>query len=312
MRFHHPHLDAAENAFLERSLEHLKAKTYEKRYPEFKARRLVPVSHETPSGAETISYEEYDGVGVAQLLASYADDIPRSDVKAKKQVSGIRGIASSYGYSLQEVRAAIMSGRPLAAQKASRTARAVEQTQDEVAAVGGLGLVGLLTIPNALLYALPNGAGGSASWLTAAAPNTPKTASEILKDMHAVAQFVVTSTNGVEQPDTMVLPEEHYGLISVTRLDPSMEVTILSHFLATNPYIKAIERWHRCKGAGAGGSNRMVVYKRDPDYLTLEIPQEFEQLAPEQRGVETVVICHARTGGVVCPLPMSVCYADGI
>jgi hypothetical protein len=308
MRFQNPHLDAAENAFLERKLEYVKAKTYEKRYPEFKARRFIPVSHEVPSGAESISYEEYDGVGVAKLLASYADDLPRADVFAKKVVSPIKGIGSAYGYNLQEIRAAMMANRPRAAQKASRAARAVEQVQDSVAARGGFGLVGLLTIPNALAYTVPNGAGGVATWIAGAG----KTAAEILKDMHGIAQYIVNQTNEVERPDTMLLPAEHYGHIAVTRIDNTSETTILQHFLKTNPYITSVDSWGQCKGAGAALKDRMVVYKRDPDYLTLEIPQEFEQLTPEQRGLETLVACHARTGGVICPIPMSIAYGDGI
>lgn len=308
MRFQNPHLDAAENAFLERSLEFVKAKTYEKRYPEFKARRFIPVSHEVPSGAETIAYDEYDGVGVAKLLASYADDLPRSDVFAKRVVSPIKGIGSSYGYNLQEIRNGIMSGRPLQPRKASRAARAVEQVQDSVAAKGGFGLVGLLTIPNALMYVIPNGAGGVATWIAGAG----KTPAEILKDLHGIAQYIVNQTNEVERPDTLLLPPEHFGHIAVTRIDNTSETTILQHFLKTNPYITAVDSWGQCKGAGAGGTNRMVAYRRDPDYLTLEIPQEFEQLTPEQRGMETLVACHARTGGVICPIPMSVAFGDGI
>lgn len=315
MRFVNPHLDAAENAFLERQLEFLKARVYERRYPEFKARRLIPVSHEVPSGAESIAYEEYDGVGVARLLASYADDLPRADAKATKVVSPIKGIGSSYGFNLQEIRAAAMAGKPLQQQKASRAARAVEQVQDSVAAVGGFGLVGLLSVPNANVYTIPNGATATAApnWIRAAGGNPGgKTPTEILADMNGIAQYVVNQTGGVERPDTMVMPEEQFGHISVTRIDATLETTILQHFLKTNPYIKFVEGWSRCKAAGAAGADRLCVYRRDPDFITLEIPQEFEQLAPEQRGLETIVACHARTGGVLCPYPMSIAYGDGI
>ena len=307
MKFVNPHLDAAENAFLERQLEFLKSKVYERRYAEFKARRLLPVSHDVPAGAETIAYEEYDGVGMAKLLASYAEDLPRADAKAVKQVSPIKGIGSSYGYNLQEIRAAAMANRPLQQQKASRAARSIEQIQDQIAALGGYGLVGLLTIPNANSYTIPNGANpAQTTW------KGGKTPDEILHDMHGIAQYVVDQTMGVEQPDTMVMPIEQFGYISATRLGANVETTILQHFLKVNPYIKNVEGWTRCKAAGNAGKDRLCVYRRDPDFLTLEIPQEFEQLAPEQRGLETIIACHARTGGVICPYPMSCAYGDGV
>lgn len=311
--FRNPHLDAAENAFLERQLEYVKAKVYERRYPEFKARRLIPVSHEVPSGAESIAYEEYDGVGMARLLASYADDLPRADAKATKVVSPVKGIGAAYGFSLQEIRAAAMAGKPLQQQKASRAARAIEQKQDEIAALGGYGLKGLLCITNALEYTLPNGATSTAAtnWIKSDSAGG-KTPAEILADMHGLAQYVVNQTKGVERPDTMIMPEEQFGYISVTRIDPTLETTILQHFLKVSPYIKSVEGWGMCKGAGSAQADRMCVYRRDPDYVVWEIPQEFEQLAPEQRGLETIIACHARTGGVLCPIPLSVAYADGV
>ena len=64
--------------------------------------------------------------------------------------------------------------------------------------------------------------------------------------------------------------------------------------------------------SGAGGLDRMAVYRRDPDALTLEIPQDFEMLEEQARGLEYVTPCHSRIGGVIVYYPLSIAFADGI
>ena len=88
--------------------------------------------------------------------------------------------------------------------------------------------------------------------------------------------------------------------------------SILKLFLENNEYIKNVFSVPRMKGAGAGGLDRMAVYRRDPDALTLEIPQDFEMLEEQARGLEYVTPCHSRIGGVIVYYPLSIAFADGI
>jgi hypothetical protein len=76
--------------------------------------------------------------------------------------------------------------------------------------------------------------------------------------------------------------------------------------------VKTVIPWYRCKGAGEGGTNRMVAYKRNPDKLTLEIPMEFTQQPPQLRNLAVDIPCEGEIGGVICPFPLSVTYGDGI
>ena len=116
--------DADESIFFERELEALKSRTYDLKYPELKARSLIPVSFEAGPGAESISYEQYSQVGMAKLIANYADDLPRADVEAKKFNSPVKSLGASYGWNVQEVRAAAMAGKPLTSRKAAAAKRA--------------------------------------------------------------------------------------------------------------------------------------------------------------------------------------------
>lgn len=300
-------LDAAENVFFERQLEQVRAQTYDVKYAQLKARMLIPVDNSVDPGAETVKYEQFDMVGQAKIINSYADDLPRADVKAKEFRQPIKGIGSAYGFSVQEIRAAKFAGKPLEQRKANAARRAVEQKIDAIGATGDSdnGLLGLFNQPNALVYTVPNGGSGFATF-------AKKTPDEILADLNGVTNLIVTTTKEIEVPDTLILPVDQYSHIASTPRSANSDTTILDYFLKNNPYIQAVEPWAKLSGAGSGGTDRMVAYRRDPDALMLVIPQEFEQFPPQPEGLEFEIPCHARCGGVQVYYPLSICYGDGI
>lgn len=303
---HFDQLDAAENAFFGPALEQVKARTYDRKYPNLRARQFIPLDPEIDPATQTMKIRSYSQVGMAKLLASYADDLPRADVKAEEMVVSFKGIGTSYGYGLDEVKAAAKAGYPLDAQKAAAARRATEVTIDRVLAEGdaATGLIGLLNQPNALTYAVPNGAGGTTEWST-------KTPAEILADLVGICEYVNLQTAEVEQPDLIIMPRAQLVLLRTSRYDTNSDKTILEWFQSTYPGV-AVESWARLQGAGAGGADRMVAYTRSPDHLQGAVPQEFEQLPVQERGLQFVIPCHARVGGVAVYYPLSMAYGDGI
>ncbi len=304
-----PTLDAAESAFFARQLEEIRSRTYDVKLVELKARMLIPVDNSVPPGADVVTYRQFTAGGVAKIIASYADDLPRSDVFGKEYHVSLKGLGSSYGYNIQEIRAAQMTGLPLEQRRANASRRAIEELIDKLGQSGDAdtGLLGLFNQPAALTFTIPNGASGFQAWST-------KTPSEILADMNGATRNIVVQTKDIEHPDTMILPIDQYTLVAVTPFSAqnASNVTILEMYLKNNPWVSEVEPWYPLKGAGAGATDRMIVYKRDPDHLMLVISQEFEQFPPQQRGLEFVVPCHARCAGVQVPYPLSICYSDGI
>lgn len=302
-------LDAGESAFFARQLEEIRGRTYDLKLIELKGRMLVPVDNSAPPGADAVTYRQYTSSGLAKIIASYASDFPRADVYGKEFSVKPKSIGASYGYNIQEIRAAQMTGLPLEQRRANACRRAIEEKIDSMAQIGDsdYGLTGLLNQPSALVFTTPNGASGFPQWST-------KTPSEILADMNGATNNVVIQTKEVEHPDTLLLPIPEYTLVATTPWSPTnaSNVTILEMFLKNTPWISEVEPWYALTGAGAGGSDRMVVYKRDPDHLMLVIPQEFEQFPPQPEGMEFVVPCHARCAGVQVPYPLAICYADHI
>ena len=270
-------------------------------YPELRSRMFLPVNGEAGPGAESITYYQFDKFGMAKLISDYASDIPKADVKGDKFTSPIESIAIAFGYSLQEVRASLRANRSLPTMKADAARRAHEQKVDDVAAFGDTitGLTGFLNNAN-----VPQQSATTGNWATA-------TADQILQAMHQPANKQIDDTNAVEMPDTLLLPPEQYSLIASLRVGDTSE-TVLSHFLRTSPFIRNVDHWYKLKGIGAGSTDRMVTYRRDASKLELHIPQEFETLPVEERGLMFEVTTHSRIGGVTIYKPLSVLYSDGI
>lgn len=307
-------LDAGETVFFERELEYVKSQTYDVVRAPLKAFDLIPVSTEAGAGAESITYEQYDMTGLAKIIANYADDLPRADVKGQEFTARVRSVGNSYGYNLQEIRGAQLAGKSLQTRKANAATRSQRERWNQIAFYGDdtHNLQGWLTNPNIPSGSVPNGGGGSPEFST-------KTPDEILADLNDVANSIVSTTNGAEQPDTLVLPIDQYTLISSTRMTGDASTTILQFFLQNNAFINAVE-WANELSATELSNNGvtdfsgdiMIAYRRDPDALTLEMPQMFEQLPVQERGLEFVVPCHSRIAGVLVYYPLSMAIRDSI
>lgn len=311
-------LDANETVFFARQLEHIKARTYDIVYPELKATRLIPVSGEAGAGAETITYQQFDQVGLMKIIANYADDLPRSDIKGKEFTTPVRSLGGSYGYSIQEIRAAQMANRNIAQRKANAVRQANDQAVNRIAwlartddSVNG-GLQGLIYNPNVTSATVQVGA------VSAKTKWAEKNPDEIVKDLMDLIDDVKVLTKGVEVPDTILVPIAEYGILSGTRMAAGTDTTILEFFQKNRPGI-VVEELDELAGVdpipstlGAGPTDIAVAYKRSPDKLTLEIPQPFEQFPAQERGLEFIIPAHSRCGGVIVYYPLSVNIIEGI
>jgi hypothetical protein len=293
-------LDADESVFFGRQLEHLKSKTYDKKFTNLKARQVIPVSFEAGPGAETITYEQFDMVGMAKIVRDYAEDFRAADVTAKEFVAKVKSLGSAYKYSVQDVRAARQAGKSLEQRKANAAKRAIDQLENKIAYFGDddHGLVGMLNNANVPIVGLPH----AGAWSTL-------TADQLIDNLNANANNAITASNGVESPNTMLLPTAEFTLISSKRI-PDTNITVKDFFLSSNPFIEQIDWLEELKAAGVGAVPRIVSYRRDPDWLTLEIPQDFEQFAVQEQGLAFKVPCHERIAGVLNYYPLAMAYSD--
>lgn len=295
--------DANETAVFARQLEYVYSKTYDVKYPEFKARLFIPLDTSVPAGAETYTYRQFDEVGMASLIADYSTDLPNVTMFGKEFTGKCRSLGTSYTYSIQDVRRASLAGVPLETSLPRVARRVTEAKIDSIAAFGDAasGLGGFLNAANVPLITPTTG-----TWSTA-------TADQIIADLDKLVNSIVTTTNGIHVPDTLLLPIAQFLRLNNLQKSAASDKTVLQWYLENNPFIKNIDHWYLLDLANAAlNGPRAVCYQRSPDVLGLVIPQEFEQFPPQSLNLAFRVPCHARVGGVKVTYPLAMAYMDGI
>ena len=290
--------------FLERQLEFIRPQVFEVTYADIKYPTLLPVTSEAGPGAQTFTYRIMDSTGEFKLIADAADDLPRADISQVEKSINIRSFGGSFGYTVQELRAAQMANIALEQRRASAVRRAYEEKVEAVAMFGesSVGLAGFFNNSTVDVIAADY-------WFTGTTASG--TSQDLLELLNYGVSAIINASNMKEQPDTILLAYEDYNKISTTRNSDSSDVTVLEYFLRTNPYIRNVEPINQLDADNSVlNTNRMVVYKRDPEKVQLHIPQPLELFPPQQRGLEFIVPAHARVGGVALYYPKSVIYVQ--
>lgn len=290
--------------FLQRQLEYIRPQVFEIQYSDIKYPTILPVTSEAGSGAQTFTYRIMDSTGEFRLLADNAADLARADISQVEKSINIRSFGGSFGYTVQELRAAQMANIALEQRRAAAVRRAYEEKVESVAFFGEstVGLAGFFNNASVDIVAADK-------WFT----TVGITAQEMIELLNYGVSAIINGSNMKEQPDTILMGYDDYNKVSTTRNSDSSDVTVLEYFLRTNPYITNVEPINQLvkgKNNGKLNTNRMVVYKRDPEKVQLHIPQPLELFPPQERGLEFIVPAHARVGGVALYYPKSVIYVQ--
>lgn len=294
------HLDADQAFFFNRSLEHIRAQAYRTQYPDLLGRVLVPVNNDISNGADVYTARIYDQTGQAAIGSNFSSQSPRADVVSKEAFYPIRSIRGSYAYSIQDVRASILSGQDLPQERANAARSMIERAIDDMIFFGSkiTGVYGLTNNPDTLSVTC------GTAWASA-------TVAEIVEDMQEMVDKIGTETKEVEKPDTFAIAPSLYRIVNARIVADTNGKTILEWFKMRNPGITVIVA-DKLAASNPSSKPQIIVYQRNIDKLEAVIPQEFEQLAPQDRGMESLTECHARCGGTAIKFPKSVLYGTGM
>ena len=310
--------DSEEDAslYFARELDYVKGKTYDRIYPELTALSMFPVTHEVPEGAETVTYYGYNKRGLAKVIANYADDLPRADVAGQPKTAHVKGLGDSYGYSVQDMRASRLAGKGLDARRGEAARYAIDRLTNTIAWKGDPdnNLVGVLSEDNDIpLYTLATGAQGSkTTW-------SSKNIDEIIADVSGMLAQVNLATQNTEHPDTLAIPSDTYTELSLKRI-PETATSALKYLqdnlngiqivscaelnttaTDTNPY-----------AAKTDGKGVALLYTKNKDKLSIEVPMPFYQHPAQNRNLEVVIPCESRVFGAMIYYPLSAIIAVGV
>lgn len=300
-------MDADTSVFLARQLTHIRAQTLTVKKTPLNAFQVFPVQTDIPAGAETAVQYIYDGVGVAEIISNYADDLPRVDVAAKEQAVKVVNLGDSYGYSLQEVRNAQFAKVNLNAMKAQQAKRGIDVKLNSIAWKGDekANIVGFLNNPNITTVALPADGTGSKTEFSA------KTVDQMIRDINAIIDSIPLATNQVETANTVLMAPKVYNALAETRIPDGNGQTVLAFIKSVHPEITRWMKVFELQSAGTDNSDMVVAGYFDPTYIKFENPTLFEQLPVERKNLTYTVNCIAQTVGVSVFMPMAFAKAQG-
>lgn len=300
--------------FFARNLEFIRQQVFKPKYAELKLLNggLLPINSAIPEGAETDTYDTLDSAGEAAVVADFADDIKTVEVFGAQVTNGIKSIATSYLYSVQDLRRDKMLGqvgRSSVENKALAARRALDQKIEKMlgfgdSAFGIKGMFNAASVPSAAAAA--TGSGSTTTWST-------KTAANILADVEEAINDMIDLTGGNEIPNTMLVDATNYHLIKKKALDTTMYSgkSILKYI--EEEYNLKVEWVQQLKNGFVNGTKSgFVLYNNAQDKLEGVLPIRLMPHAPQVKNLATKNILEARCGGVRAFYPYSLSYTTGI
>jgi len=322
--------DAATTAFFLRDLTEVLARTYDVKYPDLKARQILPVFTGIDPAAEGYVWRQYDRIGGAKVIDTYGDDLPSTEVVANEFQSRCLSLGTSYQYSIQDLRKARMAGIPLETRKALAARRSMEQAIEQIAFFGVAQVPGtsasqaMMFAPASqnssdplAMYGITNFPGlpvvtGTNNWTL---PST--SVSTIVSDFNAQLLNMIQNSKGIHMPDTVVFPLSTWSnLNTMARSTVFTDDTVLQYLQKENPWLKNVYWSTMLETAGLNQAQnaagpRILFMERNEENFQLVIPQEFEQLPPQMVNLMFKIPCHMRIGGLRVSYPKSVLAFDG-
>jgi hypothetical protein len=292
----------------------INAEVYAVQYPELNYAELVPVNNQGPEWASGVITYVTDIAGKAAWFSGGAKDMRLADVIRGKTEQTFDMAGIGYEFNLEEVNRAALVGQALTNQKADAARRASQEFIHSAALFGDTlknfaGLVNSAAVTQGLVA--NNLAATSRLWVN-------KTPDEILVDVNAVITGIYTGSATVEMADTLLLPVDSTLYLGQRRLDATSQETVLGFLSRTNAYTittgrpLTIRGVNRLDTAGAGGTRRMVAYRRDPGVVEFHNPMPHRFLPLWQNGpLNFLVPGIFRIGGCEFKRPAAIRYADG-
>lgn len=303
-------LDAqAALGFVTSQTSYIERQVNEIQYPDIQYPQLVPVDTSANPWAKTVTYYSADKYGKADWINGNADDIPMAGTEMARNETAVYTAGIGYGYGLEEISQAQMLGINLPAQDALAARRAYEEMVDRVAIYGDTskGFYGLINAPS-----VTAGTAVTGNWDTA-------TPAQILADINSELIGQYNATLNTAMADTLLLPYGRWLLLTTRMVSDLATETLFSWITRNNAYTAATGQPLKIRAirgldtAGAGGTARMVAYRRDPSVVKIHIPMVHRFLPAFQAGpIRWEVPGIFRLGGVDIRQPLLFSYTDGI
>lgn len=285
-------LDARSAAFLENQLDYVKTKVYAIEYDDITYDRVFSTSNEVNPGATTIVRRVMDSSGKAKRLSGYAGDLPRVDVSQSKIENYILLLGDAFGWNIDEIAAAAITGINLSTERAAVARRKIEEEMNDIVWYGDseTGIKGFLTNSDV-------GSGNAAQAFSAMTP------AEFLAAITAMQNAVIAASRGKKKPNKLLLDPTEWSRIMTTPRSDTSDTTIASWLVANTPYlgslndIMSIPEFLDIDGDGTNVKGAAVLDNSATE-AEVDIPRDVTFHNEQEDGLEIVVPVSARFAGL--------------
>ena len=270
-------------------------RAYKKEYAENSVVNIFPVTNEIPGHAKYFEYPEFDGVGIAQIIADYSDDLPLVDAFMTEKQGKVFRFGNAFLISTDEIKAGAATGQSLSTRKQALAFEAHDNLLDKLVWSGSTphGIPSVFDHPN-----INNVVAGT--WNSAAAAMT---------DITALIDAIETSTNGTHTATDILLPASARRLMQ--ELVPNTSISYAQLFATNNSginlrYLQFLDNYD-----GAGGK-AALAFEKDPLNLSIEIPEATNVLPGQVKDLHIKYPVTSKTTGLILYRPLTVAAMKGI
>lgn len=245
-------------------------------------------------------------------IGSNSNAIPGPSVDLGKTAQPLIGWGMELSWSVFDLAKSAILGTPIETSKYDAMDMKWNMDVDQVVYTGEAAFAqyGLLNSPAVTAANAPNGAAASPLW-------TSKTPQERLNDVNAALNAVYAASGWKVMPDELRLPPVQFLGLNSTIVTSAGSSSVLE-FLRNNNASVAINgrplniqplKW--LIGRGAGATDRMFAYSKDPKFV--RYPMVPRQRTPlELRSIFQLTTYYAKLGFTEFRYPETGYYLDGI
>lgn len=304
--------------FLDQELEAKDPRKFAQLVPGIVGKRILTAVQGLTRSQPVYSYEMQLLKAKTKRGASKAKDANTVEVLREKVTHQIEEYPASIEWHLDEVENARLNGRNLPDDKRLAAVTKLEEAIDASLAAGdGANTTGLLNNSNVDDIQTIVKTGGGYAWTAAGA-----TADEMVADIALAVSTIEARALSARVPGasfpafnqwSVILPSTWY-VKAATKYRANTDTTALELILRM-PFIKAVVPWWRANTADATAVRAALIPALDngainPMAAGAIVPFDYDQLAPQLVGYNTVTPCRAKAGGVAMPYPVMCQYLD--
>ena len=271
-----------------RQLEHVYADVLREEFPAQNAFTLFPTDTSVSPGARTHTVRRIYQDGEVVVYRAGVN-IPRVGISQQEEEFPVRHYVTSFVYDIFEMISSGYANTQLAAELL-RVARDVMNEFANLMTWEGSaehGIYGVLNYP----------------WLDKKVIPTPFTPAsspdDILAELQKLEQFPDENTLSTFSPNTVAMSSRMYNFLNRTYIGNDKTFSVAKKFIDESKNFSRIETARELQGTGPGGTDGILMYRRDRLGITNVIPQPFTTLPVQAMGFDNTTFCYMSHGGVI-------------